>query len=114
MGQKIIVIDAEELINQMSVLIDNKIAEIIPLFKPPSSKEQIETEVDFIDAKEVSEICKYSLSYVYELARTKKIPVVPTNSRTLRFIKSEIIAWLKAGRPSIIELGMKYLPNKTD
>lgn len=110
MGQKIVVMDPEELMYRFSELLDNKIAELAPLFRPSPEEQPPDLESEFIDAKEVGKLCKYSVAYVYELARKKKIPVVPVhNSRTLRFLKSEIIAWIKAGRPSIIELGMKQL-----
>lgn len=53
-------------------------------------------------------LCKYSKGYIYELARKNKIPFHRVG-RSLRFVRKDIEAWIKAKRPSIMQLALQKL-----
>ena len=60
----------------------------------PCSAPKVET--DYLTIQELSEMLKMSVSHIYTLTSTKKIPHIKLLSKKILFDKNEITNWLKS------------------
>lgn len=59
---------------------------------------------ELLNVKQAAKITGYQPGYIYELVHKRKIPFVKApNGRAIRFKKSELEAWIKAGRPDLMQ-----------
>lgn len=105
MEKIVLVVDPEQLKQIIAETFDEKLNDLLnrnysqkPETPPP----------EWMNTKEVSELCRYTQSYIYELVRKNKIPCDRTG-RSLRFLRKDIEAWIKANRPSIMQLAIQQL-----
>lgn len=61
----------------------------------PSSATKLQ-ETDYLTIQELSEMLKMSVSHIYTLTSTKKIPHIKLLSKKILFDKNEITDWLKS------------------
>jgi len=61
----------------------------------PSSATNLK-ENDYLTIQELSEMLKMSVSHIYTLTSTKKIPHIKLLSKKILFDKNEITNWLKS------------------
>ncbi len=65
---------------------------------------------DLVLVGEAAKITKYKEKYIYELKRKNHIPYhTQANGRGLRFSRKELEAWIRAGRPKIIDETIRNL-----
>ena len=108
MNKMLLVIEPEQFRKIVSEVLDEKLAKLVT--RRPINKSINSPPPELVKIDEISKMCKYAKSYVYELVRKDKIPVQRIG-RSLRFDPQEVQAWINAGRPSLIELGIKQLEN---
>ncbi len=72
-------------------------------------QEKKEAEKDIIKINEAADLLGYKVGYIYQLKTKNKIPFKTTKSGGLRFSRTELMAWMHAGRPDMIELAVKTL-----
>lgn len=72
-------------------------------------QEKKEVEKDTIKVKEAAELLGYKVGYIYQLKTKNRIPFKRTKSGGLRFSRTELMAWMNAGRPDMIEAAIKTL-----
>jgi len=56
---------------------------------------------EYMDVKEVAELLKMSVSHIYTLTSTKKIPHIKLLGKKVLFEKGEINKWLKSKSVSV-------------
>ena len=67
---------------------------------------------DIIDISEAVKETGYTEGYVYEMKGRGDIPYIQkTKGSALRFSRSELRAWMKAGRPSILQKAVDDISN---
>lgn len=71
------------------------------LFKQPVPKENEPQDIIFIN--ELTELTGYKESTVYSKVSRREIPVV-SSGRPLTFSRSEILEWMKSGKPTVSEM----------
>ena len=103
-----LVIEPDQFRHIVEEVLDEKLAKLVTSRIPDKSVNS--PPLDLVKIDEISKICKYAKSYVYELVRKDKIPVQRIG-RSLRFDPQEVKAWINAGRPALLELGIKQLDN---
>mgnify|MGYP003623292702 CR=1 FL=1 len=97
----------EQLIKKwISEVIEEK---LIPKVSPSlQDKEKGDQPKKLVKLKEASEFTGFEKKYIYNLVSQKAIPFIRIRN-SLRFDLDELDAWMRAGRPKIVDLGMKKL-----
>lgn len=62
----------------------------------PNKVDRKPTRHEYMDVKELAELLKMSVSHVYTLTSTKKIPHIKVLGKKVLFEKGEITKWLKS------------------
>jgi excisionase family DNA binding protein len=62
----------------------------------PKKEIQPTIKSDYLDVNEVADLLKMSVSHIYTLTSTKKIPHIKLLGRKVLFDRSEIKDWLKS------------------
>lgn len=109
MNKMLLAIEPEQFRKIVAEVLDEKLAKLVTQ-RPINKSINSPPPTELVKIDEISKMCKYAKSYVYELVRKDKIPVQRIG-RSLRFNPREVQAWINAGRPSLIELGIKQLEN---
>ena len=78
--------------------LDNKVNKV-------ANNQTHETEIDIIGIEDAAILTGYTVNYIYELKMKKIIPFFKVG-KSLRFSKSELKAWITAGRLNILQQGM--------
>lgn len=79
------------------------------LIQPPAPIEKEPRDVIFID--EVKVVTGYKESTIYSKVSRREIPVI-SYGRPLTFSKSEILTWMKSGKPTVAEMMAEVLMNE--
>lgn len=102
MMRRIFELTESEFCTLMQRLLNN-----VPKHEPVQEKKEVEK--DTIKIKEAADLLGYKVGYIYQLKTKSKIPFKNTKSGGLRFSKKELMAWMHAGRPDMIEAAIKTL-----
>lgn len=76
--------------------------------RQPATNPAGPTAQKLVKIEEAAKITSYSKGYIYELVFNKAIPFI-RRGRSLRFDPDELDAWMRAGRPSVIQKTIKLL-----
>ena len=80
-------------------LIDITVAELVTYLDNRYTEKQMNTTKPlFIKSKECAMLTGYKEEYIRQLVFKKKIPFHKANNGSLRFLESEIIAWMQANK----------------
>ncbi len=91
------------------LLIKDAIFDVVNQLKLESKKAETESdEIDFVKISEAAKLIGFKKGYVYELCHKHKIPYHKVRG-SLRFSKKELIDWIKAGRPKILDNAIENL-----
>jgi predicted DNA-binding transcriptional regulator AlpA len=72
----------------------------------PDYRKEVDNTEDIIYASEAAKLAGYTESTLYTKVSRREIPVL-SGGRPLTFSKKQLIAWIEAGRPSLIEMKVK-------
>ena len=56
------------------------------------------TDPEVLNIDQVADLLNYSKSYLYKLTSSRAIPYYKKGGKTIHFLRSEIIEWIKTGR----------------
>lgn len=92
--------------NELATIIDKAVYKAVTsTFNHLSTANQApETTANLLTIDEVCIMLNFKRGYVYELAMKGKIPCYRVG-RSLRFSKTELEQWIKAGRPDVMQMG---------
>lgn len=101
----------EQLIKKwVSEVIDEKlIPKVFPFLR---EKEKDENPKKLVKLKEASEFTGFEKKYIYNLVNQNAIPFIRVR-KSLRFDLEELDAWMRAGKPKIVDLGLRKLKEDT-
>ena len=89
-------------------IISEVVKENLQNIKLPPQPETVEQLPDLIKIAEAEKETGYKRGYIYELVSKKSIPFHKVGS-SLRFSRKELLAWIKAGRPPILQQAVDQL-----
>lgn len=84
----------------------SKIIQLDLKYLHPDYRKDVESTEDIIYASEASKLTGYTESTLYTKVSRKEIPIL-SGGRPLTFSRKQLIAWIEAGRPSLLEIKVK-------